>query len=162
LPTSATPAVERLLQQFEGIADRVSSRYRNNDHYDDLRQAALIGIWMALERGIVNENWLGRIARNALIDELRLLLGKHGQKRFFSLTERVKQKMVDLQGAARRSLDDLRDVEKDRFKLDNVIRAHCCKVLNLCNGNREQAAKVLGIGRATAFRWFSDWQRMQD
>jgi DNA-directed RNA polymerase specialized sigma24 family protein len=151
-----------LLTQFEGIADRVVARYRRNDHFDDIRQAALIGIWMALERGITNERWLGRIASNAVIDEFRLLLGKTGHKnRFSAITEKIAKTMIDLKAAAEVKLADLRDANSDHLKLDNVVRAHCCKVLNLCNGNREQAAKVLGIGRATAFRWFGDWQRMQ-
>lgn len=151
-----------MLTQFEGIADRVTKRWSERSDHPDLRQEALIAIWLALEKGIVNERWLMVIAKRAVIESFRSRLGRNGHrhKPFRALTDRHEAILVDVKAMASAKLIELRDADRDHLKLDAVIRAHCCRVLNICNGNRTEAAKVLGIGRATAFRWFVDWQRM--
>lgn len=37
--------------------------------------------------------------------------------------------------------------------LDEVVRAHVVAAVEACNGNRAAAARALGVGRNTLWRW---------
>ncbi|MEZ6139784.1 MAG: sigma 54-interacting transcriptional regulator [Zavarzinella sp.] len=45
--------------------------------------------------------------------------------------------------------------------LGEVERIHCESTLNYCQGNRTEAAKLLGIGERTLYRMLTDW-KLQD
>ena len=42
--------------------------------------------------------------------------------------------------------------------LDVVVRRHCELVIGLTGGNLTRAARLLGVGRATLFRWRKRWE----
>jgi len=44
-----------------------------------------------------------------------------------------------------------------QFTVDQVRRRHVLHVLELCHGNRTQAAHMLGIDRKTLFRNLKKW-----
>ena len=44
-----------------------------------------------------------------------------------------------------------------QFTVDQVRRRHVLHVLELCHGNRTQAAQMLGIDRKTLFRNLKKW-----
>lgn len=62
-------------------------------------------------------------------------------------------------GQAERNLgQDLgRSAVTDPRRLDAAIRAHIERILEECEGRKLQAAKVLGIGRTTLYRYLKKW-----
>lgn len=44
------------------------------------------------------------------------------------------------------------------MKLDEIIKAHVVRVFMAQNQNMERTAKVLGIGRATMYRYFKRYK----
>jgi len=44
-----------------------------------------------------------------------------------------------------------------RVTLDEVRRRHVVKILEACNGNRSEAAKILGVDRKTLYRRLRRW-----
>jgi DNA-binding NtrC family response regulator len=46
----------------------------------------------------------------------------------------------------------------DYKKLDFVIRAHVEKIIRECDGNALEAARILGIGKTTIYRYMKKWR----
>jgi len=45
------------------------------------------------------------------------------------------------------------------LRLSTVTREHCEVVLGMTNGHVREAAKILGCGWTTLYRWIAEWKR---
>jgi transposase-like protein len=46
----------------------------------------------------------------------------------------------------------------DSLRLDRIIREHCEAVLAMTDGHVQDAAKILGCGWTTLYRWIREWE----
>ena len=122
--------IELLLQHF---IDEFSQRYKRN--VEGFDQASLV--W------IKRYNWPGNIR------ELRNLV-----ERSIALAD---SKVLHAE-QPNMPLDSASNLDTDNPTLSQLEKRYILKILEECNGNREQTASILGINKSTLWRKMQSWQ----